>query len=101
MRFRALPKFHDEHRIGVVVADPHLVRQAADLPEGVIALSQVSDQLITLATDRTKCSRVCESHGTTVPTGQWISSLNRQVYAESVTLPRGRRLLHSGIQDHS
>lgn len=70
MRLDTLPEFDDEHSIEVVVADPYLIRHAADLLEGVIALGQMSDQLIALTGDDTYCSRVCESHGATIPRGR-------------------------------
>ena len=70
MRFGAVAKFHDEHRVEVVVADPYLIRQAADLFEDVAAQRQMSNQLITFTGDDTECSRVCESHCTTLPSAR-------------------------------
>ena len=54
MRLGALPQLDDEHRVGVLVADSHLVRQTAGRCEGVAALREVSHQFIALAGDDTE-----------------------------------------------
>jgi len=66
MSFGALPEFHHKHRVEVIVADAHLIREATDLFEGVTALGQMSDQFITFTRDDAECSRVCKCHGTTL-----------------------------------
>ena len=43
MRFRALPQLHNENRVGFVVTDTHLVRQATDLLESGVARGEVRD----------------------------------------------------------
>ena len=43
VRFRALPQFHNENRVGFVVTDTHLVRQATDLLESGVARGEVRD----------------------------------------------------------
>ena len=42
----ALPQLDNEHRVRIIVPDSHVVSEAADLAQLVVAADQVSDELI-------------------------------------------------------
>src|SRR5450830_425009 len=63
MRLLALPELHNKHGVRVVVVDSNLVSEAAALPEGFAAPSQMTHQLVALTWGGPKRSHIRKSHG--------------------------------------